>query len=51
MVFSLGLLGGAMAAVLVARWLIRRHYRDVEGYYERGYREPPAFLYPDSHGW
>ena len=45
-------LGGAVAAVLAGvAWWLRRHQRAVDDYYEREYREPPVFNWPDGGGW
>jgi hypothetical protein len=39
-------IGGTALAILLAAWLIRRGQRDIEGYYEEEYRDPPVFGQP-----
>jgi hypothetical protein len=41
-------IGGTALVILLAAWLIRRSQRDIEGYHEEEYRDPPVFGTPDG---
>jgi hypothetical protein len=40
------IVGGTLSAALALGWWVHRHQRDIDGYEEREYREPPIFLPP-----
>jgi hypothetical protein len=39
--------GGWIVLVVGVAWWIRRRSKEVDGYHEREYREPPTFQWPD----
>jgi hypothetical protein len=41
-------IGGTALVILLAAWLIRRSQRDIEGYHDEEYRDPPVFGTPNG---
>ena len=47
-VWAMVAIGGTAAAILLAAWLIRRSQRDIEGYHDEEYGDPPVFGTPNG---
>lgn len=47
--YSLALIGGTVAATLIAGRWVRRYQRDIDRYERREYRAPLVFQWPGWH--
>lgn len=47
-VWAMAAIGGTALVILLAAWLIRRSQRDIEGYHEEEYCDPPCSARPTA---